>query len=739
MRRWEERVSRNKRHGFVGYVSFVGLVGLLNRLTDLTVITGLTLLLAVSAHAACTQTLSAGANIGSAISAAAGGDTICLNDGTYNGITVTNVNKASMVTVQSVNGAANVNVGALSLNNASFIRIQGVSFGGGVLQGHHLELLNSIGVQRLVNGVSQILQVTGTVANAAILIDHINYSNIQNPCTNNACVEGRISVMDGGNPSGITISNSVFSGGNSDGIQVLGSPVGVQIIGNEFSNILASNGTHTDAIQTYYSGSGTVIKNNYIHDCETGIMAPDGGTNEQIIGNVFDLKGYPFDIVVNNWTGGTISHNTFKYGTTCSWNSCGTLWIQATTGLNVKDNIIGEMKLDSGSILEDYNLINVGGSAHGHTILGLPTYTGGSSPTTFAGFGLTAISRGHLAASDTTDMGANPSAAPMPRTCPPYPAFPDASCTGVLPGVTRTNSGSITTTSNGQVIQNLNVNGPIVVRHSNVTIRNVKVTNPGGVAISNIGCGGSCTNLLIEDVDLDGSGNTSGASAVDFDNYTLRRANIHQYGEGPGCGVNNVMEDNYMHDFTSFVAQGAHQDAIQCEDGNNNTVRHNTLLMNVNGGNSAIVFGGNSTNNTAEYNLVGGGGYTLYQGQAGGTFRHNRWTATPPEQFGPIYNANLDGPWTPEAPCDNLWIDGPNAGKAVADGGPVSCSGTPPPSVCDVNKDNLTNVSDVQLCVNQAIGTAACSTGDINKDSACNVVDVQRVVNGALGGTCVSP
>src|SRR4051812_10728163 len=87
--------------------------------------------------------------------------------------------------------------------------------------------------------------------------------------------------------------------------------------------------------------------------------------------------------------------------------------------------------------------------------------------------------------------------------CAPYPAFPDASCTGVLPGVTRTSSGSITTTSAGQVIQNLNVSGRITVNHDNVTIRNVKITNPSGVAITNISS--QSKNLLIEDVELDGT------------------------------------------------------------------------------------------------------------------------------------------------------------------------------------------------------------------------------------------
>ena len=65
-----------------------------------------------------------------------------------------------------------------------------------------------------------------------------------------------------------------------------------------------------------------------------------------------------------------------------------------------------------------------------------------------------------------------------------------------------------------------------------------------------------------------------------------------------------------------------------------------------------------------------------------------------------------------------------------------STSGTTS-SACDVNKDSTTNIVDVQQCVNQSLGVAAC-TADINKDGICNVVDVQRVVNAALGGQCVT-
>jgi hypothetical protein len=59
-------------------------------------------------------------------------------------------------------------------------------------------------------------------------------------------------------------------------------------------------------------------------------------------------------------------------------------------------------------------------------------------------------------------------------------------------------------------------------------------------------------------------------------------------------------------------------------------------------------------------------------------------------------------------------------------------------SACDVNRNTATDVVDLQLQINQAIGAAAC-TSDINKDSICNVVDAQRVINAITSGVCVAP
>jgi hypothetical protein len=256
--------------------------------------------------------------------------------------------------------------------------------------------------------------------------------------------------------------------------------------------------------------------------------------------------------------------------------------------------------------------------------------------------------------------------------CPAFPSFPDASCTGTLPGIARTSSGSITTSSDGQLIQNLNISGKIVVRHHNVTIRNVKITNPNGVAISNNQGG---TGLVIEDCELDGTGNTTGASAVDYSNYILRRCNIHHFGEGPGANVNVLIEDNYFHSFTNQSATGAHQDCIQAEFGRNVTIRHNACWANGSYMNAAIVIGRQSGNigNVVEYNLMAGGGYTLYMGE--GKSRHNRWSTVYYSKggaFGPIYDV------TKATHCDERWSDGANAGNLVA--GAAACDGgiTPP-------------------------------------------------------------
>lgn len=55
---------------------------------------------------------------------------------------------------------------------------------------------------------------------------------------------------------------------------------------------------------------------------------------------------------------------------------------------------------------------------------------------------------------------------------------------------------------------------------------------------------------------------------------------------------------------------------------------------------------------------------------------------------------------------------------------------------CDINGDSLVNIVDVQLSINQALGSTPCGGADLSQDGVCNIVDVQRVINTALGAAC---
>ena len=213
---------------------------------------------------------------------------------------------------------------------------------------------------------------------------------------------------------------------------------------------------------------------------------------------------------------------------------------------------------------------------------------------------------------------------PAPTTtttqpAPPPPSgssFPGPTNTGVPAGTVLRASGSITTSADGQVIDAMDVQGSIRVEHNNVTIKRTRIRQSGGQAIT---MNPSRTNLVIEDCELDGTGNTDGASAVGDSNFTIRRCNVHHFGEGPRTNGNNLVEDNWFHDFLNFVAQGAHQDVVQITGGSNIVLRHNTMDIAVDGANAAVMMGTYPGSDiTVENNLLAGGGYTVYGGSSNG-------------------------------------------------------------------------------------------------------------------------
>jgi hypothetical protein len=95
-----------------------------------------------------------------------------------------------------------------------------------------------------------------------------------------------------------------------------------------------------------------------------------------------------------------------------------------------------------------------------------------------------------------------------------------------------------------------------------------------------------------------------------------------------------------------------------------------------------------------------------------------RWDNDMLRELQQISGANFEA-----VDVSSLMID-PNSGEA---------RGT---NRCDLDGSGATNVVDVQLGVNQALGSSSCGAGDVDGNGVCNVVDVQLLVNSALGGQC---
>ena len=164
-----------------------------------------------------------------------------------------------------------------------------------------------------------------------------------------------------------------------------------------------------------FTGDGAHIKGNYFYNNEQVLTAFDRVANAVIEDNIFDAGpiGRPWQIEWYSDSNSIIRHNTMVYGAKCLYNMvCGMIMVSHKTadpagkGTQVYDNIATSIVIDSGSALarNDHNLLRTG--AGSGNISGSPTYMGGASPTTVAGFQLATGSLGLKAASDGSNVGA---------------------------------------------------------------------------------------------------------------------------------------------------------------------------------------------------------------------------------------------------------------------------------------------------------------------------------------------
>jgi len=383
---------------------------------------------ASKAALACDQTLSVGANVASAVASAPNGSTICLNNGNYGTVNLFDISRSGYVTLTSTNrhGAQiKPNPG-----NGQYVKFQGLTIPGGLSNScsKHVQWIDNVftGTMTLSNN---------GCSNMDLLFDGNTFNDIN---VGGDDYEGRLSVVYGC-PSGVTIRNNTFSGGVSDGIQVLGGACNVQIgPGNVFSNILESRcgSVHCDAIQFYGAGANNVIEGNYFKSGDTYLMMPDGSSGVTVRNNVFDGGGvsYEYKLQFGSASNLLFEHNTVYNASVAIDSKSGS---SASTNATVRNNIISgysQFKTSGGSGCSNCtfstNLFDDSGSLRGSpTLVGAPSYVGGgTNPSTWTGFQLTTSSLGARGATDGLDIGSTffgGSASPSPPP-PIQPSSPSA-------------------------------------------------------------------------------------------------------------------------------------------------------------------------------------------------------------------------------------------------------------------------------------------------------------------------
>lgn len=218
-----------------------------------------------------------------------------------------------------------------------------------------------------------------------------------------------------------------------------------------------------------------------------------------------------------------------------------------------------------------------------------------------------------------------------PNGCMPHPSacgFPDLTNTGVPPGSRLAPvNGVVTLDHPGEVYQDKQVTGAIVVTAPNVTIRNVRlvVTDPNyGISVTPGGDWNSAAaHLLVDHVEIDMNGNL-GMRAIAFNGYTLRHSFVHDGADCAHLGADVSISDSLCvvgpdangdgwPDGTRFCDSPEHFDGFQADGATRAVLRHNTVRNPCSQTSDIALFDAVRDVTVAD-NLLAGGGFSLYCG-----------------------------------------------------------------------------------------------------------------------------
>ena len=191
--------------------------------------------------------------------------------------------------------------------------------------------------------------------------------------------------------------------------------------------------------------------------------------------------------------------------------------------------------------------------------------------------------------------------------------WPDAASTGVPRGLVLQQSGSITVTEPGTVLDGLDISGSITIAANDVTIENTRVT---GSDYDLISIKDGLTGSVVENTELDGRGVVHGASGSMgiIGPVTVLRSDIHGVENGVTPSSGSIIEGNYIHD---LGAPGSpHYDGIQIDgDVSNVLIQYNTIDESDLHQTSCVMidnYFGPIKNIKVDSNRLSGAGYTVY-------------------------------------------------------------------------------------------------------------------------------
>jgi hypothetical protein len=331
--------------------------------------------------------------LASQVSAATAGQVLCLATGNYG--TWDGTNKA--IVLRPADGAT-VNMSLEATTGDAGFTLDAMKLGDS-------SITNGAKNITVRNSAFSGPMILDGLANSNVLLDHNTHNNIS---TCSGCAPARVALPYSCTTfSGVTVSNSTFSGGNADGIQA---GCGLNILSNTFDNIHESgpsDSAHTDPIQLT-GAPNSVVRGNYIHNASDGIVAYDSLDHATITDNVIDLVNGRWGIELYADNGSIVSHNTLVYGAGCEYAACGWIILDHKTtnaagkGTVVTDNIATAVSLNNGSTAAKNTNNMVRQGASGGNFAGTPTYT---SPGSYSGYHLKSGSPGIARASDGANVG----------------------------------------------------------------------------------------------------------------------------------------------------------------------------------------------------------------------------------------------------------------------------------------------------------------------------------------------